>query len=47
MVEGEEVEISLKVVEVLVGNNCILLVACIRGESRVKSSILLLMFDTL
>jgi len=37
---------SLMQVEVVVGINCILLDACTRGESLVKSNILL-MFDTL
>ena len=38
MVLGEEVESSLMQVEE-VGNNCILLVACTKGESLVKISI--------
>jgi len=46
MVEGWEVEMSLMQVEVVVGINCILLDACTRGESLVKSNIFL-MFDTL
>ena len=41
-----EVEMSLRQVVEVVGNNCILLVACTRGESLVKSN-MLLKFDTL